>query len=339
MQDLPIFLQIRILIYIEFNIFRLICSTNKQLYSLFNGKLSSEHGNLIEYLYQEKSHHDLTDETIKLKEMDDILSWREFYFRFWKIKYATNKIVLHYISLNQWFVFNSISMFQEYPQKGNILEMDVIRKQLDIIPSNKNLKIYFMTNDNIDHKIKVLQWLRVNNIHLTSETEFFISRNEFKIVEWMLQNYLSQNFNGISFSRFVYNNDFNILNLFKKYNILPNSSHYEYATTIEMLQWFDDNKISLKSYSQPNCFSLSMLKYLKSKNRTIQGYFISNFIQRTKLSNSDILDILNWCKENNIQLTPGEYFHVSKEIYLWLQKDGYIAARQNSYYAINQNQY
>lgn len=338
MENLPIFLQIRILIYTEFNIFRLICLTNKQLYSLFNGNLSREHGNLIEYLYQEKSHHDLRDETIKLKEIDDIVSWREFYFRFWKIKYAMNKIVLPYISLNQWFVFNSISIFQEYPQKGNILEMDVIRKQLNIIPSNENLKIYFMTNDNIDHKIKVLHWLRDNNIHLTTEIEFFISRNEFKIVEWMLQNY-SSNFIGISFPTFVADNNFNILNLFKKYDILPNKSDYEYSNSVEMLQWFDDNKISLESYSQPNCFSLSILKYLRSKNRTIQGYKVSNFIKTTKLPNSDILDILNWCKENNVQLAPGEYPHVSKEVYLWLQKDGYIAARQNSYYAINQNQY
>ena len=82
--ELPLYLKLQILLRTDNETFNNLGTTNKELYSIYSGKLTDEFrigfGNLDESFYQERSEH-LFKKIICQLRLEENLSWREFYHR------------------------------------------------------------------------------------------------------------------------------------------------------------------------------------------------------------------------------------------------------------------
>ena len=131
MDILPPFIQVEILIYSPIKIFWTLCKTNRFLRSLYKGELTSEFGDLNEYLFQERCKLLFPKNVIACKDND--YNWRGFYFHVMRMKsdmYKCNE-------------FSNYTALDKYSDKVSLVNLEILYIYNNKVPNGNMVKNYF----------------------------------------------------------------------------------------------------------------------------------------------------------------------------------------------------
>ncbi len=224
--ELPIYLKLKILLYVEHKTFMNLSKVNKELHTFLSGKTIDEfkelHGNLDERFYQERSEYWLNGNILPFR-LEENLSWREFYHRAMMVAKS----------------LNYQCKLTEYTKLGRLLELKIIDTKTNLFTDTKKFSYTeFLRNCINNGHVNILEWLSSKGIEpLAHDIEHAIVNNHINVCKFFAEK--------------------NLLPLFWKSNLLYKS--------IEMLKWLiskDYTCSSNDSYQAVIDGKLDIVKFL-----------------------------------------------------------------------------
>ncbi len=330
MNELPIFLQIKILIYVTDDIFLLMNQVNHGFNDIISNKLDKEHGDLTEFLYKERSEYSFTDHLLSLKELDEITSWREFYIRILKLKYFMRDI-----NLNNYFIeHDDMNKLSVHVKEGHILEMDILYNLYNLKPNEQDLVVY-LRSDKIseERKLKILNWLVYKNIfNFGHEFNNVVRRREYKIVKWYLNQYKNYKYDlHIDFNILVKTDNYFVLNLLITEDYKPKEEVFRYYNNMNMLLYLEKlfPKFDHSIYC-PSFVNVEILDYLEKKGLVASRYYLPGYLESFNID-SNFVTVLDWFEKRGILPEKNTYIYVPRTVYLWLQERDLIGPKKANY--------
>ena len=156
--ELPIFLQLEVLVHVDIYTFMECCKVNKKINAILSGKSIEEHGVLAHYLYEARSKKFFKESIILFREE---LTWIDFYNRiinFYLRKYKEKKISR--IDPDDYIY----SLLYSFIRKGKLMECKIIMQDNPLIFEKYNPN-YMLEHAAHNNHIVILDYFYLITVH------------------------------------------------------------------------------------------------------------------------------------------------------------------------------